>query len=124
MSLRESLWVNYPVDVDRYLEILKTEFETKDHPGEPEAFLVGNPLLPFYHPRLIDRRLAVTGFNYLPLPVELIHALILHPELAPLTTLVSWTSEQDLIARGTLRGLAIRLKLSLTTPLKPNASTR
>ena len=124
MSVRESLWVNYPVDVDRYLEILKTEYGAKDHPHEPGSFLMGNLPLPFYHPRLIDRRLAVTGFNYLPLPVELIHALILHPELAPLTALVSWTSEQDLIARGTLRRLAIRLKLSLTTPLKPNTSTR
>ena len=124
MSVRESLWVNYPVDVDRYLEILKTEYGARDHPQEADSFLMSDPPLPFYHPRLIDRRLAVTGFNYLPLPVELIHALILHPELAPLTALVSWTSEQDLIARGTLRRLAIRLRLSLTTPLKPDTSIR
>jgi len=84
---------------------LQTEFAARPHLSQTEAFLIDNPSLPFYRPRLIDKHLSVLSFNYLPLSPQLIQALISHPELAPLTALVCWTAEQDLIVKGTLESL-------------------
>ena len=102
MSSRECIWVAYPVEVDKYLEVLQQEFGARPHPHEPNSYLVGNPSLPFYAPQLIDGQMAITGFNYVPLSLELVWALCLHPELAPPKAMVRWTHEQWLVTRGNL----------------------
>jgi hypothetical protein len=104
MSSRECIWVAYPVAIEKYLAVLKREFGARPNPQESESFLVGDPPLPFYAPQLIEGQLAITGFNRVPLSPDLLRALCAHPELAPLSAVVHWTEEQELIIHGTLEG--------------------
>src|SRR5688572_22882732 len=105
MSYRQCIWVMYPVDVEKYLEVLRNEYGAREHPAEPGAFLVGDPGLPFHRPRLIGEELAITGFNRIPLPFELLEALFDHPELVPPTAKLRWCEEQELILLDTLDSL-------------------
>lgn len=109
MSYRECIQVFHPVDVQKYLTVLQTKFEAHPHPQEPDAFLMDTPPLPFYGPKIIEEHLSILSFNYLPLSANLIWALINHPELAPETTMVIWTAEQDLIIKGALESLKRQL---------------
>lgn len=110
MSVHECLWVYHPVDVEQYMEVLKEEFGAQPYPDKPGTFLIGDPPLPFYEPQLIHERLAVTSFNYLPLPDALLEALTKHPELVPPSAQVNWTIEQDSLFEGTLEGAGQRLR--------------
>jgi len=103
MSVRESIHVHHPVDVEKYVAVLKAEYGARENDQEPGSYLIDDPSLPFYKPQMIDDEyLAIVGFNYAPLSATLLVALINHPELAPETTDVTWTIEQDLLAHGTL----------------------
>jgi len=110
MSVRECIWVHHPVNVENYIKVLKEEFGARPHPKQEGAFLIGDPPLPFYQPKLIDERLAITSFNYIPLPDVLLEALTHHPELAPPSAQVNWTMEQDQLFDGTLEGTGQRLR--------------
>lgn len=105
MSHRECIQVFNTVDIQAYLGILKDEFGAKPHPHQPDAFLVGDPPLPFYQPQVVMDHLSILSFNYWPLSISLVQALISHPELASKTTKVRWTAEQELIIEGTLQEL-------------------
>jgi len=109
MSYRECIQVFHPVDIQKYLAVLQTEFEARPHPQEPGAFLIDTPPLPFRQPRIIEEHLSILSFNYLPLSANLIWALINHPELALATTIVLWTAEQDLVIKGALESLKQQL---------------
>ena len=103
MSVRESLHIFHRVEVEKYLDVLKGEFGARENEQEPGSYLIGDPPLPFYKPQVVDGGyLAIVGFNYTPLSAMLLVALINHPELAPETTAVAWTIEQDVLAQGTL----------------------
>jgi len=103
MSVRESLHVHYPVDVEKYVQVLKDDYGAGENTFQPGSYLIDNPPLPFYEPhRMDDKTVAIMSFNYLPLSATLLVALINHPELAPETTKVIWTIEQDVLAEGTL----------------------
>lgn len=110
MSVHECIWVYHPVDVGKYLEVLKDEFGAQPHPEQEGAFLIGDPPLPFYEPKLIDERMAITGFNAVPLPDTLLEALARHPELVPPSAQVNWTMEQDSLFEGTLEGVGQQLR--------------
>jgi len=101
MSLRENIQCFYQIDAEKYLKVLKEEHGAQDHPSKPGSLLIEDDQ-PFYQPEQIEDRLSILGFNYTPLPNQLIHALVDHPELAPDDTLVRWTQEQDLILETTL----------------------
>jgi hypothetical protein len=115
MSVRECLRVFHPVDVKKYLTVLKTEFGAQDNPDAPEALVIGDPPQPFYKPKLAESTtegesggplyLFILGFNYIPLHPDLVVALINHPELAPPAAEFLWTIEQDVVAKGTLDSL-------------------
>ena len=105
MSVRQCLWILYPVDVEKYLEVLRNEYGAREHPAEPEAFIIGDPGLPFHRPRLIGEELAISGFNRVPLPFEVLEALLDHPELVPGTAKLRWSEEQELILLATLEGV-------------------
>ncbi len=110
MSYIECIQVYHSVDVQAYLTVLKAEFGAWSHPQEPNAFLIDDPPLPFHHPRIIRDHLSILSFNYWPLSISLIEALINHPELAPATAQVLWAAEQDLVIEGTLKNLKQRLQ--------------
>jgi len=93
--------------VEKFLEVLQREFGARPHPNEPGAYLVGQPPLPFHRPRIVKDHLSILSFNYWPLPISLIEALVNHPELVPESTKVLWAAEQDLIVEGTLRDLNV-----------------
>ena len=97
MSVRECLRFAYQVDIDQYLEVLRTEFGATPHPRENGALVIGELPLPFYRPTKTEDGITITGFNYVPLPSLLVAALDAHPELAPKLTMVDWTVEQDRI---------------------------
>jgi len=115
MSVRECLRVFHPVDVEKYLTVLKTEFGAQDNPEAPEALVIGDPPQPFYKPKLAEPAtedrgddtlyLVILGFNYVPIHPDLVVALINHPELAPPAAEFLWTIEQDVVAKGTLDSL-------------------
>ncbi len=110
MSYRECILVYYPVDVEKYLNVLEEEFGARPNPNQPGTYLIGNPSLPFYRPRLIDEYMSILGFNKAPISSDLIKALLNHPELVPGTVIVNWTAEQELIARGKLEIVGRRLR--------------
>jgi hypothetical protein len=110
MSVRECIWIDHPVNVEAYVQVLKEEFGAQPHPEQSGAFLIGDPPLPFYEPKLVDERLAITSFNYKSLPDTLLEALARHPELVPPSAQVNWTMEQDLLFEGTLEGAGQRLR--------------
>ena len=109
MSYRECIQVFHPVDVQAYLATLRAEFGALPHPHEADAFLIDNPPLPFYQPQILVDHLSILSFNYWPLSISLIEALLKHPELAPTNTQVLWTAEQDLVVAGTLAQVAQQL---------------
>jgi hypothetical protein len=106
MSVYESIHVHHPIDVEKYVTVLKTEFGARENPSQPGSFVLGDPPQPFYEPKLTENEddvyMVILGFNYIPLHPHLLVALINHPELVPEHTTVVWTIEQDLIAHGTL----------------------
>lgn len=101
MSLRENIQFFHQIDADKYLDVLRVEHNAQDHPSQPGSFLI-DETQPFYAPQQIEDHLSILGFNYIPLPDQLIQAIIDHPELAPDDTLIRWTQEQDLILEATL----------------------
>ena len=109
MSMYECIWVDHLVDVEKYLAVLKEEFGAQDNPHQAGTYLIGDPALPFYKPRLINEQLAITGFNGVALSPDLLRALAAHPDLAPPTARVHWTFEQELLTHGTLESLGRRL---------------
>src|SRR5690242_2248857 len=110
MTYRECIWVDHAVDVDRFLAVLKSEYGARANEMIAGSFLIGDPPVPFYAPRLIDGRLAITGFNRFPLSPLLVEALGRHPELAPPETPLRWTEEQDLLIEGALERVDRRLR--------------
>jgi len=110
MSVHDCIWVDHHVNVEAYLKVLTEEFGAQPHPEQEGALLIGDPPLPFYEPKLIDERLAITSFNYSPLPDALLEALARHPELAPPSAQVNWTIEQDALFEGTLESVGQRLR--------------
>jgi len=95
MGLRENIQLFHPVDVDRYLGILLSEYGAEEHPQQTGAYLIDG--LPFYKPQQAEGYVFILGFNMVPLSSVLIQALADSPELAPGDTKVLWTQEQDLI---------------------------
>jgi hypothetical protein len=111
MSLYESLRVYHSVEVDNYLDLLRNNYGAQPHPQQPESFIIGQPPLPFFKPTRQEDYFSILSFNYRPLSIALIQALVDHPEIVPPTTRVLWTAEQDLIYEGKLRNLARRLEI-------------
>jgi len=101
MSLRENIQFFHQIDTEKYLDVLREDHTAQDHPTQPGGFLIDGDQ-PFYSPQQFDDHISILGFNYIPLPDQLIQALVDHPELAPDDTLVRWTQEQDLILETTL----------------------
>ena len=95
MSVRENIQLYPGIDVENYIEVLKSDFGAEEHPSQPDAFLVDE--LPFYYPQQTETNTCVLGFNYLPLSGALILALIKHPEFFPDGCIIRWTQEQELI---------------------------
>lgn len=100
MSVRENIQFFHQFDVDTYLEILKEERGAIDHPNQDECYLIDG--LPFYQPKWIEDHVSILGFNYVPLPDSLIHAVVNHPELVPDETVVLWLIEQDIFLETTM----------------------
>lgn len=100
MSIRENIRIFHPVDIEQYLEILKTEYGAIEHPQQENAFLIDG--LPFYAPQLAEGYIFVLGFNLMPLSQLIIQALVDHQELISKSTKFQWTQEQDLIYEGEL----------------------
>ena len=105
MSLRETIVINHPLRINKFLQIIEIENGARGHPAQPGAFLVGDPELPFYAPEKRARHVFILGFNYAPLPVLLLHTFINHAELVPENTRIRWTAEQDLLWQGTIQDL-------------------
>lgn len=103
MSIRENIQFFHRFDPDEYLRILIDEHGAEPHPNQDDAFLVEG--LPFYAPKQTEEHIFVIGFNLVPLSHMLIQALVSHPDLAPDTTLIRWTQEQELIVESTLADL-------------------
>ena len=101
MSIRENIQFFHHVDIEKYLQVLKTEYSAQEHPTQPNSFLIENGP-PFYKPQQIEDHVSILGFNNIPLSEHLLQALIDHPELAPDDVIVRWTQEQDLILEATL----------------------
>ena len=95
MGLRECIQIHYSVDVDSYLDVLKSEYGAIEHPHLDGAYLIDG--LPFYKPQLADTYIFILGFNMTPLSSVLIQALAENPDLVPVCTKVCWTLEQELI---------------------------
>ena len=110
MTLRENIQFFHCLDPEEYLEVLKNEYDVRDHPTQPEGFLIDDPGLPFYKPKQIEDHVSVLGFNYVPLSDLLIQALADHPDLVPDDVRVCWMLEQDLILETTMG--AIREKIN------------
>ena len=109
MSLRENIQIFHQIDPKKYLDVLKEDHNIQDHSSQSGGLLI-DETQPFYPPQQINDHISILGFTYTPLPVELIQALIDHPELAPDATLVRWTQEQDLILEITLGELRTQAK--------------
>jgi hypothetical protein len=95
MGIRENIQLFHPIDIDRYLVILFTEYGAEKHPQQADAYLIDG--LPFYKPQLAEGYVFILGFNMAPLSYVLIQVLADFPELASGDTRVLWTQEQDLI---------------------------
>ena len=108
MSIHENIQFFHHVNIGEYLDILRVEFDAKEHPAQQGAYLLEG--LPFYEPRQSEFYVHILGFNYAPLSSLLITALINHPELAPEDTFVQWTAEQELIVEGTIVELRSRFQ--------------
>jgi hypothetical protein len=102
MSIYENIRISYPFNAEKYLDNLKKELGAREHPAQADCFLIGNPELPFYKPRKHADYVSILGFNYAPLSVLLIQAIIDHTELVPDDVLICWTQEQDLILEKTV----------------------
>jgi hypothetical protein len=109
MSYRQTIQVFHPVDVERYLDVLQRDYDAMENPYQADTYLIDNPPLPFYKPQYIDDHLSIVGFNQLPLSLLLLRALDEHPELVPPNVAIRWLEEQELVARGTVEGVAHRL---------------
>jgi hypothetical protein len=101
MSTRENIQIYYPLDIEKYLEILKQEYGAEEHPAQPGAYLLEG--LPFYLPQRAKEYVFILGFNQAPLSGTLMVALAEHPDLAPGETFVQWTDEQELVIEGKLK---------------------
>ena len=111
MSVRETIRVAYPVNVERYVNVLKAEYGMKENVDEPESYLIGDPPLPFYKPLpMKDRSIAITGFNYKPLSALLVISLANHPDLVSAHSELSWSIEQELLYRGALQDWGKRIR--------------
>lgn len=107
MSNREAIQIYHPrLDTSTYMSVLSREFGARVNDLEPGSYTVDDPPLPFYQPQQLESHVSILGFNDTPLSSLLILALIDHPELAPVTTIVRWLDEQDVVAQGTLADLA------------------
>ena len=95
MGIRENIQLFHPIDIDRYLNILVTEYGAEKHPQQAGAYLIDG--LPFYKPQLAEGYVFILGFNMAPLSSVLIKVLADYPEIAPGNTRVLWIQEQDLI---------------------------
>jgi hypothetical protein len=105
MSIRETIQILHPLNIEAYLDVLRAEFGAQAHPRQAGAFQVDG--LPFYRPQAgraseAGEYVFVLGFNYLPLPGTLLRALAAHPELVPEGVQISWTQEQELLFEGSL----------------------
>lgn len=111
MSIHENVQFFHPLNLVEYIEILKNEYGAKEYPSQKGAFLlpIGEISLPFYSPRTVEDHISILGFNYVPLPDQLIKVLIDHPDLAPDSTIVRWTQEQELFLESTLGELRKQL---------------
>ena len=109
VGVRECIEVGHQVDIERYLTVLQEKHGARANPDQEGSYLIGEPERPFYAPEQFEGHTFISGFNYRPLSDELVIALIQHPELAPETTMIRWTQEQDLILRNTLGELRRRL---------------
>ncbi len=105
MSIRENIEIYTQLDPQKYVEILKKEYGAREHPSQPDGYIIDDPELPFYRPKTIEDHISILSFNYTPLSILLIQAIIDHPELVPDEVLVRWTQEQDLIMENTLGDL-------------------
>jgi len=103
MSIRETIQFIPGIDIEQYLEVLKTDYCVDAHPSQPGAFLVDG--LPFYCPKTLSGHTFILGFNYAPLPNVLLKPLIYNPELFSSDHLIRWTQEQELIMETTLSEL-------------------
>ena len=110
MSIRECIQVFHPVDTDKYLELLETEYGARANPEQLGTFLIGKPEVPFHKPKLTDGRMSILGFNLMPLSDVLVEALFNHPDLAQLTAMVLWTAEQEVVTHGTLAKLKLEFE--------------
>ena len=95
MSLRENIQIFHPVDIERYLEVLKTEYGAQEHSQQKGAYMIDG--LPFYSPQQAEGYIFVLGFNMAPLSHLIIQALTECPGLIPEGTKISWTQEQYLL---------------------------
>ena len=95
MGLRENIQLFHPIDIDRYLDILISEYGAEKHLQQDGAYLIDG--LPFYKPQLAEGYIFILGFNKAPLSYVLIQALANYPKLAPGNTRVLWMQEQELI---------------------------
>jgi len=95
MGIRENIQLFHPIDIERYLDILFTEYGAEEHSQQHGAYLIDS--LPFYKPQQAEGYVFILGFYMVPLSSVLIQALADSPELAPGDTQVLWTQEQDLI---------------------------
>jgi|APSaa5957512622_1039677.scaffolds.fasta_scaffold38236_2 hypothetical protein len=100
MSLKENIQFFHQFDPDAYLTILLGEYAAREHPSQPDAFLIDE--LPFYKPEQIEDHVSILSFNYAPLSSILINALVNHPELVPNDVLICWTIEQELLLETTM----------------------
>ena len=109
MSIRENIQFFHHVNIEKYMNVLRTKYGVKDHPAQENSFLIENGP-PFYKPQQIEDHVSILGFNNTPLPDFLLQALIDHPELAPDDVIIRWTQEQDMVLEATLGELRSQSK--------------
>ena len=102
MSIRENIEIYHQLDPEKFLGILKDEYGAREHPAQPESYLIDDPELPFYKPQQLEDHVSILGFTFVPLSNILIQAIIDHAELVPDEVLVRWTQEQELIIEKTI----------------------
>jgi len=123
MSVKENIQFFRQFDSDAYLTILLGEYAAKEHPSQPNAYLIEE--LQFYKPEQIEDHVSILSFNYSPLPGILIEALANYPELVPDEVLICWTIEQELLLETTMEevrshGLPSRDQKDDRTPERPH----
>lgn len=92
--------------------MLSRSYGVRKHPIQLDAYVIEDIGLPFYAPKNSNSHVFVMGFNKLPLSEYLLHALIENEELAPNSTEIIWTQEQELILKSTLGDLREAAKTS------------